>query len=412
MEAKVIEDDPSIRSKVLLFDDEEEKRGKWAEQLGSLIGTENLLVCHTSEMREAVAQLEERRARVRRGDDPDLQVNAFDRARILVVDFDLFEVERTLDGHHVAYLARCFSRAGLIVGVNQDDTERWFDLTLTDHPYAHTDVSLGAQHLAIPALWQPESKAGDGTYRPWAWPVLDRAAEELEACVAAVDEVERTTTVTELVGIDREHQGLLSRDLLLPVSPRGSDQPVPAQLAQLLSETPLGLAFTKDRVPSAFDSRVIATRIRHWLEGIILPRQDTLVDAPHLAAEMPGLLDPEDLSGSRAATTKLHVAPSELGFPHGALAECAGPAKPWVSRPTWWRPDYMSSAALDEYRRAHANSAGFVFCEDTSSWESQEQSRRFRAGTGGTTSQRWIRCVVGDDGRLVADYEPAGRLLA
>jgi hypothetical protein len=415
MENDMTSKETNIRDKIVLFDDEHENAKYWMEMLTPILGSERMLACETDRLRQDVTELEDRRASARAGDEPsesDYAGTIFDQAEILVVDFDLFDVDRTLDGNHVAYLARCFSRAGLIIGVNQDDTDAWYDLTLTDHPMAFTDLSVGGSHLATRSLWQPATTDdNEPQFSPWHWPHLLQAAGEYEECVKRVESAADDTRLPELVAIDSNHVGLLNRDVLMPISPRHASPPRAAILGELLKLTPMGLPFVKDKAPSLTQARVRAARVRHWLEAILLPRQDLLADAPHVLSQMPGLVATGDYDTNRRAACRRHEAPKSLGIDYEVLAEYAGPGAPWISRPTWWRPDYISADALDDRRVPRANDQPVVFCEDVSAFFDPEGCKRFKSDTGGTTTQRWVKYVRGKDGKPIADYEPAGRLL-
>ena len=104
---------------------------------------------------------------------------AFDRADVLLVDYDLFAFNRDeyLTGAMVAYMARCYSGCGVIVGVNELGPNP-FDLTLIDNTDSFADLTIGDVQIDNRGLWfgitdDPQP----GRFRPWSWPALLDAAE-------------------------------------------------------------------------------------------------------------------------------------------------------------------------------------------------------------------------------------------
>jgi hypothetical protein len=158
----------------------------------------------------------------------------------------------------------------------------------------------------------------------------------------------------------------------------------------------------------------VAARLRKWLDAVVLPRQDILVDAPHLVAQIPGLLrDPDDESQWQA-TCDLHATHEELPLAENdslTKSRAAFGDVPWISRPTWWLRDIASSAELDAARDRAGGELGLVFCEDVSAFCARGDARRISTKVGGNRSQRWVRIPRDGDGRPFADYEPAVRLV-
>lgn len=410
-----------IRDRVVIFDDDEEKARDWEDRLRPQL-EDRLLRCPLTKLRQDLEQIETRRERARaRKEIGPLEGTVFDRAEVLIVDYDLFALNQTTTGDFVAYLARCFSNCGLIIGVNQDRTSRWFDLTLRDHPTAFTDVSVGAEHLATSTLWRAPTEAGVGIsgmnldqpgFRPWSWPLLLPAARDLELCVADLARCDRATVdVLHAVGIDDEHRGLLPREVTAVVQVSGEVAPRVATLGELTAQTALGSRFAKDVIPDECQPRVIAARLRKWLETLLLTRQDTIVDAPHLATRIPGVLHASAVPASWQATCVLHVDFDSVAVDAERLRASQFAAGPWLSRPTWWWPDVASAATLDDLRDVDVPDEGLVFCEDISAFAPANTARPFASAVDGNYTQRWVRYVRDPSGRPAADYEPAVRLV-
>jgi hypothetical protein len=81
----------------------------------------------------------------------------------------------------------------------------------------------------------------------------------------------------------------------------------------------------KDQADDAAVARIAAARLSKWLEDIVLPAQEILVDAPHLVSRLPELLTGDP---GRLATWDRTTAPnvSALGIRHKIVATSYGPA--------------------------------------------------------------------------------------
>lgn len=401
-----------MSDRILIVDDEENKARIWAERLRPIVG-DKIHLCPLAVLKRDIDELERRRAQART--DPSarsvaLKGTVFDEAAVLIVDYDLFGLDPTqvLSGDRVAYLARCYSACGVIVGVNQDRTERWFDLTMLDHPEAFTDVSIGAAHLANPGLWQDAPVE----FRPWHWPTLLATASQYEECVRAVASSGDDVDVLEMLGIDAARRRLLPRDLYSLIQGTGAT-PEDLKIAtpfELVHHTALGLRLKDVLATPASLSRIAAARLRTWLETVVLARQDLLVDAPHMIARLPGLLsDPVSVSSWRSAC-HLHRAPADLAIKHEQIQTSLFNWDPWISRAAWWWPEIASSQQLDSLRDRPNPHPELVFCEDSSTFYDRAHCRRFTSRLGGSFAQRWVRVPDGPDGEPAADYEPAMRL--
>ena len=109
---------------IVLCDDELENAREWQRELAALAPVANEFALEVVEKEQFVSDvqaLEARRRALREGRDLDVTDTVFDRARILIVDYDLFEYkpEQLLTGDSIAYLARTYSDCGFIVGVTK-----------------------------------------------------------------------------------------------------------------------------------------------------------------------------------------------------------------------------------------------------------------------------------------------------
>ena len=97
-----------------------------------------------NELKEAVLTLEDRLVRVSDGEKkyPTGDASDFDTASILVIDYELIKMSASITGERIAYLARCYSKCGLIIALNQYPPygDEYFDLTLHGHPESFSPV--------------------------------------------------------------------------------------------------------------------------------------------------------------------------------------------------------------------------------------------------------------------------------
>src|SRR5437667_7791458 len=128
------------KKKILICDDVSAERTRWKKSLEQIPSVEHAFdveVIVDKVFRDTLTDLEKRRrkARDRTVEASEWGQNIFDTAAILIVDYDLLEFNKEdyITGEGVAYLARCYSRCGLIVALNQFGVNS-FDLTLRCNP--------------------------------------------------------------------------------------------------------------------------------------------------------------------------------------------------------------------------------------------------------------------------------------
>lgn len=334
-----------------------------------------------------------------------------DSAALLVVDYDLTPVaDRTPDpiedksalnelvgktGEEFAYLARCFSTAAGIVVVNQRVQRRVFDLTLQQFADSFANLNVTSHYLASPALWT----GSGGEFRPWSWPRLIDVPALVQRTWNLIDDLGQC--VLEALGLhDDEHLYAFTQpqlDLL-------GDDPRAATFEFLACESEFGLN-AKDRQGAVGDDakrRIAAAAVTRWLEGQVLPGQNVLIDAPHLAQRYPALFkaEPPDLAvWDRTAD----LSAQDLGLDLDVLADARVPASAWVSRPVWSLPHFARhGAALP--RTSNGGSEMFVFCEDTSRFVNIDRATEIEIAVPTPYFQRFVEIVDG------VDYTPRRRI--
>lgn len=201
-----------MRIRVLVYDDDSHFRKKYAERLRSVelrSHTLDVSEIDINPFREELRKLVERQISIRDGKRPDFTGLKLDNTDVFVVDYNLIStipIEMFLTGEDVAYVTRCFSDCGLIIGLNQYGLNP-FDLTLRGHPESFADLNIGEAQLGNPALWEAPANCG---YRPWYWPSLPRYLESFKRKVEDVLN-NLKTPIPQILGL-KEKISMLPRD--------------------------------------------------------------------------------------------------------------------------------------------------------------------------------------------------------
>ena len=321
-----------------------------------------------------------------------------DTAEILVLDYrlaDLYGRDGFMTGEDLAALARRYSRAGPIVSVNRFG-ERSFDLRLRPGSETWAEISLAHDDLQNPRLWSAEA---NGEYRPWGWPSLEHLPELFNR---RVDHALKhfDSPVAESLGISKTQMDLMPRN----VSESLGDNPFHITFEQVA----LQRAFQSPRVPKPSRpqiARVAAAEVGKWLSDQVLPSQEILIDAPHLAARYPSLV-----TGARtqAHLSQLAGLSAEADLPLEATSIKNSRFRPgfWLDRPAWWTERVLEDRQLAENRRPwDRKPLKYRFAEDTSAFHQPSECRPFQAV--GMFGERYVR--IPDTG---IKYRPANRLLS
>ena len=397
-----------MKPNVLVCDDVDSTAGDWEAELKQIDVVEaqfNVTRLLVADFKEAVQELEMRRRAPR---DPDGKhspkpwgEHIFDKAAMIIVDYDLLDLEHDsyLTGENVAYLARCFSRCGTIVALNQFGGENSFDLTLAGHVQSYADLNLGAKQLVNRALW-----TGDGhDFRPWSWPRLLDMPGELESRVRDVDG-HLGDKVLEFLGISIESSLNLPRSVQSFLL--GEEEDLDSvTLQRFVEDSGQGLR-RKDKVfhPDSI-GRIAAARLGTWLEQAVLPNQDLLIDAPHLVARCPSLIVGE-LNADNVSGTSTLGRDVALPLEVDKVAKWKYPKTNWLSRPAWFWNDLRESADLPEIQEPWEHGPlELVFREDSSDFGSLEESQQFIADLPSPNVRRYVRKPHAKD----VDYRPKVR---
>lgn len=390
--------------KILIYDDVPGFRDKLRKLLESLtIVTDTFEVDTLDEegFEVSMETLRERRCAFRETGTWDDERIPLDDVSIFVVDYDLFEASPFLTAEALAYLARCFSSCGLIVGVNQYG-HNTFDLTLRGHPESFADLNVGEKQLDNPNLWGQWVSG----FHPWCWPALSDYLDDFEKKIEDVrGSLENGARIHEVLGFSSEVFDMLPRS----IGQFLGREPAETTFRQFVVESNDGLKLKDtigtDDVSEDVLARIGAARISKWLERLVLPGQDILVDAPHLVSRYPSLLtgNVEDIEVWNG--TALLTSHDELGMSTDLIEPFQLKKDHWLSRPVWFWDDLRECEDIREVREPWKfERPDWVFCEDTSRFHARNDCREFVADVESPYARRFVR-GGGDD----VDYRPRVR---
>lgn len=411
--------------KVVICDDEEPRRNDWKTAIESQLDAHCVhevtllsggkggfneqyqqLLSRRSEARERRAKGERRVPFDRLPDDHEYEPNDFDSADVLLVDYDLyrFKKDEYLTGSVVAYLARCYSDAKLIVGVNEHG-ENPFDLTLADTPESFSDVIIGEKQLGNPLLWFGQEK-GMQAFRPWYWPPLLDLVTRLPKLTATVA-VRLDEHVLDITGLGKV-QKRVPRSALGYLE-RSHSRDEMTSLYDLAAGPRLGLHRGDEAMSKRALATIAAARTHKWLARVVLPLQDVLIDAPHLVSRNGALLN----GGEHDDTARAPAAHNQLPLVE-QLAEHAHQAPDWLSIPTYYWPLLSTQRDLPGVANPYdIPETELVFGEDISSFLPQQQARRFVSRlVDSSAPARWVADPRTSKIKGLEDveYQPGSRL--
>jgi hypothetical protein len=404
-----------MKKTIFVYDDERQIGKRWQKDLLNIPSVKSAFDVEVLdvEFSQAVTDLEQRRREARKKGRAPLSSNLFDKASVLIIDFDLFRNEdaKYLTGEEVAYLARCYSRCGVIIGINQFGGDNPFDLTLSGHPESFADLNLGGKQLSKEGLWE-ERWSG---FRPWSWPLMETAVRSFES---------RTKKLLEGKNLDKPILEYLEfPDEVVATLPRltreflgNEDDPQESTFRDFVLSSGNGLRLKDKPISNEFIARIAAARISKWLERLILPGQDILVDAPHLVSRYPSLLkgDPDKLKTWNQTTSLSGI--GKLGLSYQRIADFRFQHNDWLSRPSWFWSKLSNFGQISEVSDPWSmKKPEYVFCEDISQFVDKKLTREFVAQVASPFVRRFVIDPTVKEGRKLAkdadkvDYVPAVR---
>ena len=419
------------KKQILIYDDVEQRANGFKDKLGEGLGKANqsddfnVVSLEHGKFLNAIKALEQRRIEFREREIdleniPKDEAEEIDNASIFMIDYDLLDSQENeskkdemklftgfLTGEIVAYLVRCFSRCKLIIGLNQYGSNP-FDLTLRGDLGSFADLNLGEKQLDNPGLWKSNWEDSEQEFRPWSWPNLCDLLHDFEKKVEDVqDNLEKS--IGKFLKFDKELFQVLPREIVQFIEKQEKKEHYQTTFWEFLTESGNGLRLKDtEKLKKGMNvhilARVGAARISKWLEQLVLPEQDILVDAPHLVARYPSLIegDKEEI-GTWNSIAQL-VKPDKLGLKTELIEPYKFDKEHWVSRPVWFWDKLRECERIREIIEPWLTvKPGWVFCEDTSYFEYRENCEEFLAETASPFTRRFVKKV--DD----VDYRPRVR---
>lgn len=394
-----------MRKTVRVYDDTPGRGEKYAAIIRDLkVVRENFVIESIGEedFREELRILRERQSKTRLGQQWDDE-SLFDRTTVLVIDYDLLKTSKntSLTGENVAYLTRCFSKCNFILGLNIDIKiagTNPFDLTLRGHPESFCDLNIGSGQLSNEGLWGDKRNQ----FRPWYWPQLPNYLSSFKERITEVVEHldDAISEVLEIEGIMRNSPRSVT-DFLV-------GDPLKTTFRKFVEKSGNGLRGRDKSPPDELVGRIAAARLSKWLERLVLTRQDSIIDAPHLVSRYPSLLEGDKSDVSVWNKTTKFEKYDKLGLNHEIIEEFRYGKTHWFSRPVWFWGDLSESSEIKEVREPwEREMVKFVFCEDSSSFYEREQCKKFSIKSDSPYNRRFIRYIKEEN----VNYQPRVRLL-
>ena len=370
---------------VLVYDDSPEIAESLADKVRAVCGNVDVTAVKRETFQELIELMNRRRAQWR-ADGNDLvlmESTDVDEADVIVVDYDLLRYSEAGDttGSRLAYLLRCFTKCGLIIVLNEYGTNT-FDMSLRSPSLDFADLHLGAVQIGNPGLW---SGSFEG-YRPWHWPVLPNARINFEKCVEDVRE-NLDQPILEFLGLGRFIDWMPKRahDLFL-----GSGNMETVRFSDFVNRARGGIEL-KDELPPDNMARVATARLLALLNGLILPEQSILVDAPHLVARFPSLVRGEDQNIHYWNRLCEPLNEEIDGLLVDVLTEHRFKSQHWLWRPVWYWPDIARDERIAEVRDPWTvKDIDWVFCENISRFIPTTLADDFRADVSPPFNKRFV----------------------
>ncbi|MEZ5218552.1 MAG: hypothetical protein R2715_18660 [Ilumatobacteraceae bacterium] len=325
----------------------------------------------------------------------------FDAADVLVLDSDLTpdhdahvddEVRTHLTsemGGEVAHLVRGYTTAGAIMVVNERTQQRTFDLTLMGRAMAVADVYVSEDDIANAHLWGAGDAAEDA-FHPSGWPRLDLLPAAISSGVDKSQLDAPWVAVLDLEDADWTslHSGQLESLGLPEVGEIYS-----MTFRDLAAHPALGLRRKETTSPELL-ARVASCALRRWIDRVLLPSQNVVVDLPHLMQSHPWLVDGrDDVDAWNAVRGRWWGEDPPLAQEafHGRVSELLG-------RNVWL------TSHLEPRPLARVQPGDPVFCEDISQFRQLQNVRDFVSDVEGPSARRFV--VDLED----VEYMPRNRL--
>ena len=396
------------KQKILIYDDEHGRIDDFNRKLGEGLDkagqSENfdIISLENGAFQDSIRVLEQRRIAFRgEGESTKDGAEEIDNASIFIIDYDLLgsQVEESqvgsLTGEIIAYLVRCFSKCKLIIGLNQYGGNP-FDLTLRGDLDSFADLNLGEDQLSNRDLWIGNWGDSRQGFRPWSWPSLCDLLRDFDERVKDVQE-NLDKSISEFLNFDRELFQVLPRAIVQFIEKQEQKEHFQTTFREFVTESGNGLKLKDTKaldkgINDHILARVGAARISKWLEYILLPEQDILVDAPHLISRYPSLITGDEKKIETWNKVAQLVGHDKLGLNTDLIEPYRFKKNHWVSRPVWFWDKLRECERIREIIEPWLTvKPNWVFCEDASYFYNRENCREFLADTASPFIQRFVK---------------------
>ena len=388
--------------KIIVHDDESDPLKRYTEELNDLSSVRKdfeVIPLSKDEFSNEMNRLTERRLALRTP-----KTNAYpnesrlDDADIVIVDWDLVKSipNANWNSEMVAYLARCFSDCGLIIGLNLPTCFE-FDLTLRGNLGSYADLNIVSKQLHNERLWDND---GEGHFRPWYWPTVP---DYLTAFAQRTRDVKDhfDEPICEILGLED-----VAKTFAPSVAEFLGKRPLQTTFEQFVTDSRQGLQGKDANAILDCRCRIAAARISKWLERRVLPGQNILVDAPHLVSRFPSLLEKPDEGIDAFDMTTMFDSYRGLGLRYSRIEGFRFQRSYWLSRPAWFWRQLSEFDRVEEVSKPwQKHAAKYAFCEDASKFYSKSLCKQFRANVDSPYNRRYVRVFSN------VDYAPRVRFV-
>jgi hypothetical protein len=372
---------------ILIYDDDEGTGQSYLERLRKSTDVQKnfkkMNCIDEKEFLKNMKELKKRQINFRNGKEWKDNPLELDETSIFIVDYDLIKTD-FFTGELASKYVRCFSKCRLVIALNQFGHNP-FDLTLKCHPKSYADLNIGSDQLDNPGLWGGETK----NFRPWYWPDIPQYLANVQR---KIDDLEDNLdkTIFDFFGISKEILGTIPRSIIEFLGP----DPQKTTFNIFLTESGNGLD-EKDKSIEKINDEILrlllASRISKWLEFLVLPGQNTLIDAPHLVHRYPSLLSGNHTSIDSWNKTALLDNPQNIGIAYEKIEKFRFKKDFWLSRPAWFWNELSNYQKIKEVSEPWTReSIEFVFCEDSSKFYKKEDGKEFLAELDSPYIRRYV----------------------
>ena len=380
---------------VLICDDEVSRERELVENARSVAPADKYRISGSMDsgadsVRDAVRELLARRSAARADSERAPKDCLFDRADVLVLDYDLMlldEFRTRHTGEGLARLARTFSTCDVVVVLNQFRGVH-FDLGMRGHLWSYADMNIHGEMIGNAGLWTYPPWEG---FRPWSWRTLgESVATQRQRKDLISEHLEQS--VFDFFGLRQEDALHLSDSAFEFLGPEAETFD---QLAGItFRDVPRNVDDRDAMAATELDSlRFVSARLGKWLETEILGGQDVLIDLPHLVQRYPFVLGNQcsDRDAWNAAIHDMSVVREEI--PEHAWFAPEG----FLSRPAVWRQRLETDERIREisYEFDYSEVPALVFLEDVSKFGSLDEAKQFRASYHNAFDARFVRNLGG-----------------